>query len=145
MQKITFEDYPSTNTPINASNLNAIQTNVENAIEDLSTYSQTETLIGEFLGQPLYRKVLTYSKTTEGTTVTIPMGISGYDKVWVNYGKSASWLYNYTLSLGINQYSGENDWSKAYISAGNVVILLGNDYNSVNMDFIVTIEYTKSV
>lgn len=36
MQKITFEDLPSTNTPINASNLNALQTNVENAIPILN-------------------------------------------------------------------------------------------------------------
>ena len=32
MQKINFQDLPSTATPINATNLNAIQENVENAI-----------------------------------------------------------------------------------------------------------------
>ena len=36
MQKITFEDLPSTNTPINATNLNAIQTNAETAINAVS-------------------------------------------------------------------------------------------------------------
>lgn len=36
MQKITFENLPSTNTPINATNLNAIQTNTENAINELT-------------------------------------------------------------------------------------------------------------
>ena len=35
MQKINFENLPSTNTPINASNLNQIQTNVENAINNV--------------------------------------------------------------------------------------------------------------
>ena len=35
MQKITFEDLPSTNTPINATNLNAIQTNAETAINSV--------------------------------------------------------------------------------------------------------------
>ena len=30
MEKIIFENLPSTNTPINASNLNQLQTNVEN-------------------------------------------------------------------------------------------------------------------
>ena len=34
MQKITFENSPSTNTPINATNLNLMQTNIENAIDD---------------------------------------------------------------------------------------------------------------
>jgi len=32
MQKINFEDYPSTNTPIDADNLNDLQDNVEDAI-----------------------------------------------------------------------------------------------------------------
>lgn len=35
MEKIIFEDLPSTNTPINAENLNKIQENVENTIEEL--------------------------------------------------------------------------------------------------------------
>lgn len=35
MQKITFEDLPSTNTPLNANNLNTLQDNVEDAIDGL--------------------------------------------------------------------------------------------------------------
>lgn len=35
MKKIFFEDLPSTNTPLNADNLNQIQKNVENAIEEI--------------------------------------------------------------------------------------------------------------
>lgn len=35
MTKITFENLPSTNTPLNASNLNQLQTNVENAIDSV--------------------------------------------------------------------------------------------------------------
>ena len=34
MEKIIFEDLPSTKTPINATNLNLVQDNVENAIND---------------------------------------------------------------------------------------------------------------
>ena len=37
MQKITFQDLPSTSTPINATNLNAIQNNTETAINSVST------------------------------------------------------------------------------------------------------------
>lgn len=33
MEKITFENLPSTKTPINATNLNQLQTNIENAYE----------------------------------------------------------------------------------------------------------------
>lgn len=41
MEKINFENLPSTNTPINAENLNQLQTNVEDAIND-----NTDMLIG---------------------------------------------------------------------------------------------------
>lgn len=34
MEKINFKDLPNTDTPINSSNLNQLQTNVENAIND---------------------------------------------------------------------------------------------------------------
>lgn len=37
MDKITFKDYPDTTTPLNANNLNQIQTNIENAIEENKT------------------------------------------------------------------------------------------------------------
>lgn len=37
MQKINFQDLPNTTTPISASNLNQVQTNVENAIDELNT------------------------------------------------------------------------------------------------------------
>lgn len=37
MNKITFKDYPDTTTPLNANNLNQLQTNVENAIEENKT------------------------------------------------------------------------------------------------------------
>lgn len=42
MQKIPFEDLPSTNTPINATNLNAIQNNVEGAFKNVLTTSTTD-------------------------------------------------------------------------------------------------------
>ena len=36
MQKINFENKPSTNSPINADNLNLLQDNVEDAIDEVS-------------------------------------------------------------------------------------------------------------
>ena len=34
MQKINFQNLPNTTTPVNATNLNQLQTNIENAIND---------------------------------------------------------------------------------------------------------------
>lgn len=43
MDKIIFKDYPDTTTPLNADNLNQMQTNVENAIsENTSSISNIE-------------------------------------------------------------------------------------------------------
>lgn len=36
MEKINFENLPSTNTPINATNLNTMQNNIENGINDVA-------------------------------------------------------------------------------------------------------------
>ena len=41
MTKITFQDLPSTATPVNATNLNAIQTNAESAINEVNTTAST--------------------------------------------------------------------------------------------------------
>lgn len=50
MQKINFQNLPSTTTPINATNLNAIQTNAETAINgvagNLSDYVDGTTAMG---------------------------------------------------------------------------------------------------
>lgn len=66
MQKINFENKPSTNSPINATNLNALQDNVEDAIDEVTTQDsgwQPLSLINNWtsLGTswltPSYRKI----------------------------------------------------------------------------------------
>lgn len=42
MEKINFENYPSTNSPINATNLNLLQDNVENDIGLLNNLNTTD-------------------------------------------------------------------------------------------------------
>lgn len=42
MEKIEFEDAPSTATPIDADNLNQVQTNVENALDNKTEIIATE-------------------------------------------------------------------------------------------------------
>lgn len=43
MTKITFEDLPSTNTPLNASNLNTMQDNIEDAIPTIDSAVSTSS------------------------------------------------------------------------------------------------------
>src|SRR5699024_460822 len=50
-----FEDLPSKDTPIDSANLNLLQTNVENAINEISEKSEWITLSSDY--QCFYRKV----------------------------------------------------------------------------------------
>ena len=63
MNKINFTNLPDQTTPINATNMNLLQTNVENAIDEvgkIGQYSTAETRIGTWVNnKPLYRKILT--------------------------------------------------------------------------------------
>lgn len=55
MEKINFQDLPSTDTPIDSANLNLLQTNVENAINETIAKSEWITLNSDY--QCYYRKV----------------------------------------------------------------------------------------
>lgn len=48
MDKINFQNLPNTTTPVNATNLNQLQDNIENT---LNTYSTTETIIGKWINR----------------------------------------------------------------------------------------------
>lgn len=95
MDKITFQDYPNTTTPLNATNMNTIQTNAENAINSVSTslnnavtkingkfvYSSSETVVGTWIDDtPVYRKVL-YSAGINGNNVNIAHNITNLKRV----------------------------------------------------------------
>ena len=84
MEKINFNDLPSTDTPINSSNLNQLQTNVENEINVVNkkfNYSTSEQRIGTWIdGKDLFRRVYNCGKLTNAGTTTVSTGLSN-----VNY------------------------------------------------------------
>jgi len=79
MDKITFEDLPSENSPINAENMNKLQDNVENAINTCST---SETIIGRWIdGKPIYRKVINVESFPNATTDYITVNITNIKSI----------------------------------------------------------------
>lgn len=82
MEKINFEDLPSTETPIDSKNLNLLQTNIENAINGVvesgsntngdyikfldGTLICNKTLYVEALGGKLWANNIYYSETEVG-------------------------------------------------------------------------------
>lgn len=92
MQKINFQNLPSTSTPINATNLNAIQSNAESAINDvagdLSDYVNGRTSMGNIKATGL---------TTTGNITAANYSDSG----WVNCQTSqGSWDFCQVRKIG---------------------------------------------
>lgn len=170
MQKINFQDLPSTSTPLNASTLNQMQDNIESAIEDvesviptiensldsdsttngasvhatklLNTYSTNELKIGKWIdGRPIYRKVI--------STGTIDM----YSASEKNINHNISNI-NEVISVKYSvYYSGDDscytDWDKLIntkVNATKVIFYidtLPSSYTRFSKMYIV-LEYTKS-
>lgn len=88
-------------TPLNAENLNQMQTNAENAIntvqsnlnttnqniENLTTYSTTEKVVGTWIdGKPIYEKVLVNSSLTGGDYERVPFSHDNLGEILDTYG-----------------------------------------------------------
>jgi hypothetical protein len=64
---IKFQDYPSTETPLNAENLN----HNFNELNKQNTFLEEEQVIGTWLGKPLYRKIISMNIPTTATDGTL--------------------------------------------------------------------------
>lgn len=96
MQKINFENKPSTVSPINATNLNALQDNVEDAIDEVSDdiiyveYTQNYSLTAG---------AGTHSRVTFQTSVPAGYNWVGYEIVSNGYVNSViNWIMSSTAS-----------------------------------------------
>lgn len=138
MEKIIFEDFPSIETPINAENLNEIQTNVENAINEVDNkfnYSTEEKKIGIWVdGKPLYKRVLL------GTLPSL-------DGNWQNVSQVGTNLVirKMTGSLGYLPFPIwlNDEFNLAIqLSSEGYIGVLGKGFSGAEYNII--IEYTKS-
>ena len=109
-------------TPLNAENLNQIQTNAENAIntvqsnlnttnqniENLTTYSTEEKVVGTWIGgKPIYRKVYYATYTSPINDVNINIGFNNWDEVITLKGLSFSTSDHSVFPIpGIRYYQG---------------------------------------
>lgn len=138
MQKINFQNLPSTTTPINATNLNAIQANVENAINLVSNYLSSETVVGTWInGNNIYRQTQQISKSSSGL-ITL-LSIPSLDVI-VNI---CTYLKRDDLS-GV--YKNINNWGQTSGDYGTAFVE-GNDIkfdSPYTGTLYITIEYTKT-
>lgn len=144
MEKINFNDLPNTDTPINSSNLNQLQTNVENEINVLNNkfdYSTTEQIIGTWIdGKTLYRKVYDCGAMPAGSKKEIPTGLTNVNYIdWegIALHPSSGKAFPYKMAV-----SGESYGAKVGISDNKIVI--NTVINISEWIGYVTILYTKN-
>ena len=103
MTKITFEDLPSTNTPLSASNLNTLQDNVETAINgtisNTSGSSQTIGYSQEYLNSKMPETI--WTGTLYGTETATLTGVKNKLKV---YARSRNDSIIYEIDLTGEEY-----------------------------------------
>ena len=144
-------------TPLNAENLNQIQTNAENAIntvqsnlnttnqniEDLTTYSTTEKVVGTWIdGKPIYRKVLTLVLTsTSSSGVSQDVTDLNIDAITHIEGISQSDPHstNYTWDETLDKFRTYYDPNRKEIRAQG-----GSSYPTLPCTVYVILEYTKT-
>ena len=103
MEKINFQDLPSTSTLLNSTNLNQMQDNMENAIVPIKLVSISDTApesanIGDMYYNTTDNKV--YTATAENTWDS--GNIPRYDGFYVNKKNNAIYYYNGETLSGIN-------------------------------------------
>ena len=84
MEKLIFKNKGETGAfPINADNLNIMQTTVENEFNNITNYSTTETKIGKWMNKDLYRKVVVIVGLSVNTVQSTNYGIDSVDQIWI--------------------------------------------------------------
>lgn len=138
MQKINFKNLPDKSTPINATNLNQLQDNVEASFNVLNNYSKEEQIVGIWINnKPIYRK--TYQGITtfdlgDGSQLLIPASVN-VDKI-INYSGYLTELNGMNV-LTINDVR----IVKVY---DNKVLFQSTNNSLKNSPYAITFEYTKT-
>lgn len=155
MEKITFEDLPSTRTPLNAENLNKIQDSIETEINEINEkflniyekneYSTEEQRIGIWIdGKPLYRKSI---MKTINSSVSADLGsISDIDYINVVDGCTKFTSGSNSYYVPTSTYETSNNYSKLFIQKNNSTNIATIKWtgNSTTGTIYATVEYTKT-
>lgn len=102
MEKINFQDLPSTSTPLNSTNLNQMQDNMENAIIPIKLISISDTApesatIGDMYYNTTDNKVYTAIAENTWNSGETPR----YDGFYVNTSNNTLFYYNGSALIGV--------------------------------------------
>ena len=125
---------------------------------DKEVYSIVETVVGTWLGKPLYRKTVSFSVTTQTGTTTQQMNvyhqINNVEEIFVNQGKS---FFQTRRTVDTEKSNVRFIFGRNYFSNKEIVFSSGVTVNptSIGIEFyssgnayevtgFVTVEYTKT-
>lgn len=141
MTKITFVN--GTTPAVNATNLNQMQTNIENAIissNNMLNYTTTEQIIGKWTnGSNLYRKVISFGTLPNNTTKSVAHNIQNLKRIVKLEGFAGS---NQNLG-GITLPHATSSPVALYADDAKVTVLTTNDKTAYTETYIY-VYYTKN-
>lgn len=148
MQKINFENKPSTNSPINGTNLNLLQDNVEDAIDEvtiLDIYSTSETKTNKIWinNKPIYRKIIDVGNLPNNDYKAINHNIENIDEL-VNVSAIAVSSGGYYFNIPFVGTPGLFSSTRIGIRANSVNIQIASTTDASTYTAYAILEYTKT-
>lgn len=127
--------------------VNDINTAMTNYVNELNDYSSTETIIGTFLGKPLYRKVVYFPNST----LVVDAGqfncnVSNGERMWIE----SAWyeITGSTATIPFGWNIGGTNWLRMnvqdYTTGLCQVNASSNFTNATQRNVYIIIKYTKS-
>lgn len=127
--------------------LRSLMTKVISGGDNMDIYSTEETVVGKYLDDTYYRKVIEVDiePNTNTTILNSDLGLSDADKIVVNTGSSVALYYNaaktkYGFS-GISYYLSSTDRAHVYINMDKNLII--QNQNETPRKYYIVLEYTK--
>ena len=146
-ERIPFGGTPDTqmsDTSQNAVQNKVIKEYVDGALETQNVYSTTETVIGTWLGKPLYRKLVNMGNLPDNYYKDVNHNISNLEEVANVYlrAKTSNDLYYMSNMKGVSTMFGEGTGIVARADATKIQVATNSDYSTHTAYAI--IEYTKT-
>ena len=139
MNKIEFKDLPDTSTPLNASNLNLIQSNIEDEFERLENYSTNEIVIGKWIdNKPVYRKVF----VTRTPSSTLWTSVATASNVETMVDLRGTFYGNDGRQMSVNHPEKDYQVSTTYLN--DRIEMKVEDPTWYNLNCFIIFEYTKT-
>lgn len=141
INKVTDDDMNEIKNVVNNNDDEMITINTK--LTNANAYSTSETVVGTWLGKPIYRKVVQYNKTSNGQ-VDLNLstyGIENVENIWLNQNSFIK--TNNNEWKAVNTYESDSYFTFCTFSSANSFRLSSNSSYARGLWNLI-IEYTKT-